>query len=469
MTRTDDYYKQKGLFGRQPEPYQVQVLADVLDLLPKDIESVLDVGCGDGYVTDALPKRLRVVGLDISEEALRHVKRQTKVGSITEIPFEDKSFDLVMANDIIEHLPGADYAKALSELERVTSGYVLVTVPHREQLEAQQARCAECGCVYHLNRHQRAFDERIFRDLFGGSLRPVEIRYSGDLTLSPPDPTIPIKHGRGFYRTWEKGVCPDCGSGEQVSGESDSLFLQALNAVCCMVWSGALRDQPQRNNRTEIMALYARGPTARTPEMQQYEEKIGSPLDIDLSNKFQSVSLGFTLGLPWAQFHLPAKAVISAEGISRAPDATEAVWIPIRIPVEAEAGDKIVVHASGNGRSGTLGLTCTDGISHIDRKLFKKRIRSKDRRIEARLPERLWPDQYGAILGLHLSGGVRVHSLIYEPAGGLRPETTFLRLGAGHNVLYADRTAPAVSWGLTVETEGYYPKPDLGSQRADVG
>ncbi len=468
MTRTDDYYKQKGLFGRQPEPYQVQVRTDILDLLPDDIESVLDVGCGDGYITDALPEHLQVVGLDISAEALRHAKCQTRVGSITEIPFTDGSFDLVMANDIIEHLPDGEHAGALAELTRVATKYVLVTVPHREQLEAQQARCAECGCVYHLNRHQRAYDEKSLRDLFGGSLRPVEIRYSGDLTLSPPDPTIPIKHGQGFFRTWEKGICPDCGSGEQVAGNSDSLFFQALNAICCTVWSRTLRDQPRRNNRTEIMALYARKPTTRTPKTQQHEEKIGSPLDIDFSNKFQSVSLGFTLGSPWAQFHLPAEAVISAEGIGRAPDATKAVWIPIRIPVEAEAGDTIRIHASGSKGSGTLGLTCTDGISHIDRILFKKRIRSTDRCIEVRLPERLWSDQYGTILGLHLSGKVRVHRMSYEPAVRSRPETTFLRLRAGHNILYADRTEPAVSWGLTVESEGYYPQPDLELQRVDV-
>ena len=469
MTRTDDYYKQKGLFGHQPDPYQVQVQADILDLLPDDIESVLDVGCGDGYVTDALPERLRVVGLDISAEALRHAKCQTQVGSITGIPFADGSFDLVMANDIIEHLPDGEYAKALAELARVATKYVLVTVPHREQLEAQQARCAECGCVYHLNRHQRAYDEKILRDLFGGSLRPVEIRYSGDLTLSPPDPTIPIKHGQGFFRTWEKGICPDCGSGEQVAGNSDSLFFQALNAICCTAWSRTLCDQPLRNNRTEIMTLYARGPTTRTPETQQHEEKIGSSLDIDFSNKFQSVSLGFTLGSPWAQFHLPAEAVISAEGIGLAQDAPKAVWIPIRIPVEAEEGDTIRVHASCLKGSGTLALTYADGISHIDRRLFKKRIRSTDRRIEVRLPKRLWPDQYGTILGLHLSGKVRVHSISYEPAGRPRPETTFLRLFAGHNVLYADRTEPVVSWGLTVESEGYYPKPNLELQRVDIG
>ncbi|MDY7010747.1 MAG: class I SAM-dependent methyltransferase [Planctomycetota bacterium] len=469
MTRTNDYYNQEGLFGRGPEPYQVQVLADVLDLLPEDIESVLDVGCGDGYITDALPEHLRVVGLDISEEALRHVKRPTRIGSITGIPFADGFFDLVMANDIIEHLPDGDYAGALDELSRVSSKYVLITAPHREHLAAQQARCAECGCVYHLNRHHRSFDEWSFLDLFGGSLRPVEIRYSGDLILSPPDPTIPIKHEQGFFRTWEKGVCPDCGSGRQVAGDNDSPFLRALNAVCCTAWSRSLCDRPQRNNRTEIMVLYAAGPTTRTTKMPQFEEKTDSPLDIDFSNKFQSASFGFTLGSPWAQFYLPAGAIISDEGVGLAPETDKAVCIPIRIPVETEAGDTIRIYASGGGKSGTLGLTCTDGISHIDRRLFRKRIRSTDRCIEVSLPERLWPDQYGVILDLHLFGNVRVRSLTYEPAGRPRPETTFIRLSAGHNVLYADRTDPAISWGLTVESEGYYPKPDFESQRMDVG
>jgi ubiquinone/menaquinone biosynthesis C-methylase UbiE len=51
-----------------------------------------------------------------------------KVGSIYDIPFKDRSFDLVICNEVLEHVD--DPGKALSELERVTKKYCLISVPH---------------------------------------------------------------------------------------------------------------------------------------------------------------------------------------------------------------------------------------------------------------------------------------------------------------------------------------------------
>src|SRR5437016_511449 len=113
------YFEQSELWGKQPEPYQAQVLADILDLLPSDVSSVLDVGCGDGLITNALPLNMKVVGLDPSPQALEHVRRETRCGSITDLPFDDKSFDLVMTTDVLEHLPPDVLARAIEQLTRV--------------------------------------------------------------------------------------------------------------------------------------------------------------------------------------------------------------------------------------------------------------------------------------------------------------------------------------------------------------
>jgi len=55
------YFEQTALWGKPPQFYQVQVLADILEILPPDVQSVLDVGCGDGYITNSLLDHLKVM------------------------------------------------------------------------------------------------------------------------------------------------------------------------------------------------------------------------------------------------------------------------------------------------------------------------------------------------------------------------------------------------------------------------
>ena len=65
-----------------------------------------------------------------------------------------------MANDVIEHLPDEIYLHGVSELFRVASKYLLISVPHAEQLEKSLTKCANCGSKYHINHHQRSLYEQ---------------------------------------------------------------------------------------------------------------------------------------------------------------------------------------------------------------------------------------------------------------------------------------------------------------------
>jgi SAM-dependent methyltransferase len=71
---------------------------------------ILDVGCGTGYNLDILRKLgfSDVYGLDIAPEALYFCEArglpQVICGDLTDVPFANESFDLVLALDIIEHL-----------------------------------------------------------------------------------------------------------------------------------------------------------------------------------------------------------------------------------------------------------------------------------------------------------------------------------------------------------------------------
>ncbi|HUP32844.1 MAG TPA: methyltransferase domain-containing protein [Gaiellaceae bacterium] len=102
--------------------------------------SVLDVGCGEGVLTDSVAAACpaaHVVGLDVPSPTLRSewAARSTAVefveGSAYELPFADGTFDLATALELLEHLERP--TEALAELRRVARRWVLLSVP-REPL-----------------------------------------------------------------------------------------------------------------------------------------------------------------------------------------------------------------------------------------------------------------------------------------------------------------------------------------------
>ncbi len=87
--------------------------------------SVLEVGVGTGIVASELLRRgLTVKTLDIAADLSPDV-----LGSVTKIPLPDKSFDTVLAAEILEHIETADLPQALSEITRVSKKYVIISVP----------------------------------------------------------------------------------------------------------------------------------------------------------------------------------------------------------------------------------------------------------------------------------------------------------------------------------------------------
>ena len=88
-------------------------------------ESLLDVGCGTGFLIDLLAQKrpARYVGLDLSTEMIRMAeKKEIKgaefvAGSADRLPFPDRSFDVVTCSQSFHHYPYPE--KALAEACRV--------------------------------------------------------------------------------------------------------------------------------------------------------------------------------------------------------------------------------------------------------------------------------------------------------------------------------------------------------------
>ncbi len=100
---------------------------------PPAERQLLDAGCGTGANANMLRAFGRVVGADISYEALRWSRRRG-LSSLAQcraeqLCFADDTFDVVTALDMLEHVD--DDLAALAELHRVCKpgGAVIVTVP----------------------------------------------------------------------------------------------------------------------------------------------------------------------------------------------------------------------------------------------------------------------------------------------------------------------------------------------------
>ncbi len=101
---------------------------------------VFDVACGTGYgsyLLSKVRKAAMVVGLNVSQEAIQKAQHCYKsdalfvVGNVTELPFDNNCFDVVISYETIEHLENP--SEYLSEIKRVLKpkGYFLLSTPNK--------------------------------------------------------------------------------------------------------------------------------------------------------------------------------------------------------------------------------------------------------------------------------------------------------------------------------------------------
>ena len=154
-------------------------LPQILDAIPKNIESLLDVGCGRGII-GALsriyrgPRRL--VGVDGYKPYLEFCNEHRFYDELLDrkleqlpLPFGDREFQVVTCIEVIEHLRRDSAVALLAELERVGET-VIVTTPSQffEQDELDENP---------LQQHRSAWSVRDFRE------RGYQVRGTGGLRI----------------------------------------------------------------------------------------------------------------------------------------------------------------------------------------------------------------------------------------------------------------------------------------------
>ncbi len=172
------------VFHPSSDPLELSRVRLVERLWPREqISSALDAGCGDGFLCSqwALRRHLNDIwGVDLVERRVRRAQAAVPQGhfavqSVFELAFPDRRFDLVSLVETIEHLEQP--LEALLEAVRVSRRYVVVTVPYREAIEANQFLCPHCLRRSHPAGHLQSFDEARLSALFEETgLRVIRMR-----------------------------------------------------------------------------------------------------------------------------------------------------------------------------------------------------------------------------------------------------------------------------------------------------
>lgn len=116
------------------QSYRVEILSNLVQMAVKELTpgNALDIGSGEGVLTSLLRQLgVQVTCLDLSLSYLERVRSRRVGASMIQgdcaaLPFASRSFDLILALDIVEHVPL--YEQAIRECARVSrKGIVLST------------------------------------------------------------------------------------------------------------------------------------------------------------------------------------------------------------------------------------------------------------------------------------------------------------------------------------------------------
>jgi methionine biosynthesis protein MetW len=181
-----------GIFKDGPDRYYM-IMEDKIKKVVSLLEEfrggqILDIGCGDGYITDVIGKAVgaEMHGIDIGEAPIRMaVSRGIKVKNMNidgkRLPYKDNSFDAVFCGDIIEHV--FDTEMLLENVHRILrpGGAVVLTTPNIAAwynrfflmfgympvwIESSTTKYVGNPFMKECPGHIRAFTKRSLRELF---------------------------------------------------------------------------------------------------------------------------------------------------------------------------------------------------------------------------------------------------------------------------------------------------------------
>lgn len=175
----------------------------LLQVMPnRNFTSVLELGCGGGLVLKGVSEAVgadKRIGVDIAPSMLSRAQRECPdalflKGGAANLPFKDRSIDLVILCDILEHVYHPDML--IREAQRV-GRYVAIKVPLEKCLAKNSLRLTSKGKARQLQSesgHLYAWGKKDVLSLFRtAGLEPLSLRL-----VDPPDNVRNYNNGERF-------------------------------------------------------------------------------------------------------------------------------------------------------------------------------------------------------------------------------------------------------------------------------
>lgn len=200
--------------NRSLERGRIASLMSLLPGNPGEMNSALDVGARDGFISKLLTERFsNVTALDLETPAVDHERIHCVKGEVTDLNFPDASFDLVVCAEVLEHVPARMLSKACDELSRIAKEYLLIGVPYKQDLRQDRTTCYTCGEKNPPWGHLNSFDESRLRKLFQ-RLEMTKVSFAGEVEIGTNFISAFLMDlgGNLYGAYWQEEPCVHCGA-----------------------------------------------------------------------------------------------------------------------------------------------------------------------------------------------------------------------------------------------------------------
>lgn len=206
----EDFYAFAG-HKQKPDDHMVKRISGTVSKVPAEVQSILELGCGNGEVTNLLSDKFNIVGIDISMDRLRHVNAKKVKASIAQVPFKNSLFDLILCVSVLEHLSDDIFRAAIKEITRLSRKYILITIPDDENMNLKLVRCPECNAVFHTHGHFQSFSGERVKKLFP-NFKLISLSTVAKVKARVYSPLL-LKLRQYIFNCWfysEELLCPIC-------------------------------------------------------------------------------------------------------------------------------------------------------------------------------------------------------------------------------------------------------------------
>jgi len=240
-------------------PDYAERIESIRSLIPDGVSTLLDVGCGNGNVINAISEsknRIFIVGVDPSLQALRFVKTTAVLARLPNLPFRRNSMDMVLCLQVLEHLNDEEHLSSLDEIRRIARRHVIIGVPYEENLETKQVLCAACRNPSHADGHLRRYGDSDIDHLLEDFAVREKLLVGVLQKQSSQFGTWIRRNVAGMYYKTDFFHCPHCGS--QRSLDRKFRVPAILRKTICFLDQLLTDRKPE--NPYWIITLYERTP-----------------------------------------------------------------------------------------------------------------------------------------------------------------------------------------------------------------